>query len=316
MTTKRWVSLLVSIPLLAGMLYACGRSAPPVAGPGPWEEHVLGGRGPFKIAVIDVRGEIVETAADLGPFAGVTAAEDLASQLAQVREDPFVRAVVIRLNTPGGSVVASDQILGELEELRATGKPVVASMGEVAASGGYFIAAGADRIVANRATITGSIGVIMVLLNLEEAAGKLGIEPVIIKSGEHKDIGSPFRGLTEKERRILQSLLDEAYDRFVEVVAEGRGMAEPRVRSIADGRILSGQQAQMLGLVDEIGDFDEAIALAEQLGDAEGAQIVELRRRLSLADLFSTLEGVATPFDELERRLGATGPMLKYLYVP
>ncbi len=193
---------------------------------------------------------------------------------------------------------------------------MVAAMGEVAASGGYFVAAGADRIVANPSTFTGSIGVILVLVNLERAAGKVGVRPVIIKAGRLKDLGSPFRSLTLEERRILQGLIDEAHDRFIGVVAEGRHLPEPEVREIADGRPLSGLQAERLGLVDRLGDFDDAVAEAEDLAGVDGASVVEYQRPFSIADLFSGgFPGLQSPLQDLERRVGVTGPVLKYLYV-
>jgi protease-4 len=316
MNTKRWVALVAAALLFLGMVYVVGRAAgtAPVVG-GPFEEVAVQGEGTDKIALIDVHGEIVGT--DEEALGEGASAEELRSKLRQAANDESVRAVILRLNTPGGSVVASDEIYRQVLELRRAGKPVVASMGEVAASGGYFISAAADRVVANPSTITGSIGVILVLLNLQGATGKLGIEPVVFISGRLKDLGSPFRDMTEEERQILQRLLDESYERFVEVVAEGRHMSELEVRELADGRPISGYQAQRAGLVDELGDLDTAVEEARNLADLETATVVEYRRPLSFADLLSRgfFPGVTDPLGDLERSVGVTGPVLKYLYV-
>jgi protease-4 len=315
MTAKRWVALAGAAILFLVMVFVAGRLGGRVTrGLGPWQEAVLEGEGADKIAVINVVGEIVQTSEEQA--LGSAVADDLVSQLRQARRDPAVKAVILRLNTPGGSVVASDQVYQEVRELRGEGLPVVASMGEVAASGGYFIAASADRIVANGSTFTGSIGVILVLVNLEEAAGKLGIEPVVIKSGRLKDVGSPFRRLTEEERGIYQSLIDEAYETFIEAVAEGRDMSTSEVREVADGRPISGAQAEELGLVDRLGNLDAAIEEAQELAELEEATVVEYRVQPSLADLlrpdFPTVRG---PVDEAREAVGVTGPVLKYLYV-
>lgn len=316
MNAKRWVALVAAALLFLGMVYVVGRAAGtvPVAG-GPFEEVAVQGEGTDKIALIDVHGEIVGT--DEEALGEGASAEELRSKLRQAANDESVRAVILRLNTPGGSVVASDEIYRQVLELRRAGKPVVASMGEVAASGGYFISAAADRVIANPSTITGSIGVILVLLNLEGATGKLGIEPVVFISGRLKDLGSPFRDMTEEERQILQRLLDESYERFVEVVAEGRHMSELEVRELADGRPVSGYQALRAGLVDRLGDLDTAVEEARNLARLESATVVEYRRPLSLAELFSGgfFPGVTDPLADLERSVGVTGPVLKYLYV-
>jgi protease IV len=312
--TKRWVSLAAALVLFLGMVYVVGRySGTGVrTDTGPWDEVFVQGEGDDVIAVVNVEGEIVET----GGGDGVAVADDLVSQLQQARRDDTVKAVILRLNTPGGSVVASDEVYREVLDLRRAGKPVVASMGGVAASGGYFISAGADRIVANPSTITGSIGVILVLVNLQDAAGKLGIEPVVITAGRLKDIGSPFRELTEEEREIFQTLLDEAYDRFTGVVGEGRHLSSGEVTGVADGRPLSGAQAQEAGLVDELGDFDAAVEAARELADIDEATVVEYAPDVSLADLLRPqFPGFDSPVEEIERRVGVTGPVLKYLYV-
>lgn len=314
MSAKRWVALVAAAVLFLGMVYAVARfgGAGTVGGPGPYEEVLLQGEGLDKIAVIDVEGQIVEN----GDPTTQAVAQELVAQLRQAGEDPFVRAVILRVNSPGGSVVASDEIYNQVLDLKRAGKPVVASFGEVAASGGYYVSAGASRIVSDPSSFTGSIGVILVLLNLEEAAGNLGIEPVVVKSGRLKDIGSPFRDLTEEERGIFQAMIDESYERFVDVVAEGRHLPESEVRELATGQPYTGQQALDAGLVDTLGGFDRAVQVAERLADIEGASVVEYQPRITFEQLLGgSLPGVRSAVEEIEDRVGVTGPVLKYLYV-
>ena len=313
MSEKRWVALIAAGVLFLGMVYVAGRYGGAVPGPaGPWQETFVQGEGPDKIAVVDVVGEITE----LGRLPEVAAAPDLVSQLQQAERDDAVKAVILDLNTPGGSVVASDQIHEAVLDLNRAGKPVVASMGEVAASGGYYIASGAQRIVANPATFTGSIGVILVLVNLEGTAGKLGVEPVIIKSGRLKDIGSPFKDLTEEERQIFQEMIDGAYERFVDVVSQGRHMSEADVREVATGRPYTGAQALELGLVDRLGNFDAAVETGRRLAGLDQATVVRYQPPFSLRDVFGGgFPGLESPVEQLEDSVGVTGPVLKYLYV-
>ncbi len=317
MSRKRQIALLSAAILFFGFLYLARTFTPSQGGARRWSERPVEGGGVDKVAVIDIQGEIVSSADGLpASLASVTAAEELTSQLRQASSDDAVRAVVLRLNTPGGSVVASDEVLAELRDVRRSGKPIVAYLGEMAASGGYFIATGADRIVANPSSLTGSIGAIMVLFNLEEAAGKLGVEPVVIKAGRYKDIGSRFRNMGREERSILQRLIDGARRRFVEVVAEGRGLSLARVRRIADGRIVSGEQAQDLRLVDSLGVFEDAVESVQRLAGLEDAKVVEYREERSLLDLFIGVRTSLNPVEDVQRSLGATGPALKYLYTP
>lgn len=307
------MALATAAVLFLGMVFLAARLGGGIPrSAGVWNERFVQGEGPDKIAVVSVEGEIVQT----GDLTSAAVADDLVSQLRQAREDDAVKAVILRINSPGGSVVASDQIYHEVLEVQRAGKPVVASMGEVAASGGYYIAAGARRIVANPSTFTGSIGVILVLLNLEGAAGNLGVEPIIIKAGRLKDIGSPFRDLTEEERQIFQGMIDQSYDQFVDVVAEGRHMSAAEVEQVATGRPFTGEQAQDLGLVDRLGTFDVAVGTARRLAGLERATVVEYEPQVSLEDLVGGgFPGLRSPVEELERQVGVTGPVLKYLYV-
>ncbi|PKM82292.1 MAG: signal peptide peptidase SppA, partial [Firmicutes bacterium HGW-Firmicutes-13] len=186
---------------------------------------------------------------------------------------------------PGGSAAASQEINSEIKKLREEGKVVVVSMADVAASGGYYIAAAADKILANPGTTTGSIGVIMQVTNLEELYEKIGMEIETIKSGEQKDIGNPARPMTEEERSILQSISNDIYDQFVDAVAEGRNLSRERVLELADGRIFTGRQAFELDLIDELGDLYDAVEKAAELAGLDQIVIKEYGK-LSFWDVF------------------------------
>jgi protease-4 len=200
-----------------------------------------------------------------------------------------VRAVVVRVNSPGGVVGPTQEVYAALQRLRKAGKPVVASLGAVAASGGYYIAAGADRIYANPGTLTGSIGVIMQLANVEGLFKKIGVDYVVVKAGEHKDIGNPTRPMSPEERRILQSLLDDVHAQFITAVAQGRHLDRNAVLAFADGRIVSGAQAKELRMVDDLGGLEDAIEGAGRLaGLGPRPRVIQPRRRFSLFDLLRT----------------------------
>jgi len=190
-------------------------------------------------------------------------------ELKRLKAMPWVRAIVVRIDSPGGAVAPTQEIFEEIQRLKKA-KPFIASMGGMATSGGYYIAAACDRIVANPGTLTGSIGVIMQLTNVEELMKKIGVKGVNVKSGPNKDIGSPFLPLSPEGREILQSLVDNVHSQFVAAVAKGRGMEEARVRKLADGRIYSGAQAKELGLVDQFGTLEDAIELAAKRAGITG----------------------------------------------
>jgi len=190
-------------------------------------------------------------------------------QLTDFYEDDSIKAIVLRVDSPGGGVGPSQEIHDEVRRINAD-KPVVVSMGSVAASGGYYIAAPAQRIYANPGTLTGSIGVIMEFTNFQELLDKIGLSNQVVKSGKYKDIGSPVRPMTEEDRAILQALIDDVHSQFVESVAAGRKLDVQIVRRLADGRIYTGRQARDLGLVDELGNLDAAVRHAGQLAGIEG----------------------------------------------
>src|SRR5262245_12376590 len=187
--------------------------------------------------------------------------QSVLTELKRLKEMPWVRAIVVRIDSPGGAVAPTQEIFEEIQKSKKQ-KPFIASMGGMATSGGYYIAAACDKIVANPGTLTGSIGVIMQLNNVEELMKKIGVKGLNVKSGQNKDIGSPFQPLSPEGKQILQSLVDNVHSQFVAAVAKGRGMDEAQVRKLADGRVYSGAQAKELGLIDQFGTLEEAIELA------------------------------------------------------
>jgi len=253
--------------------------------------------GEDRIALVRVEGVILD-------------AQQTVGELKRFADNPSVKAIVLRIDSPGGGVVPSQEIYDAVKRVRnKNNKMVVASMGTVAASGGYYIAAATDRIIANPGTLTGSIGVIMELANLEGLLKKIGVESLVVKSGQYKDIGSPLRKMSEGERRILQSVMDDVHRQFILAVAEGRSLDEAEVQPLADGRIFTGRQAREMKLVDELGDLDDAIRLAADLAGIEGEpKVVEPRKRFSIREwLESRL------FGALPRLDFQTGVRLKYL---
>ena len=243
--------------------------------------------GGAKVAVVQVEG-VIGTEVSRG-----LDTEDIVRTLSEYRDDPAIRAVVLRINSPGGVVAPTQEIATAVRRLREAKKPVVASLGSVAASGGYYVAVAADRIYASPGTLTGSIGVVMQLANVEGLLKKVGVEYVVVKAGAYKDVGNFARPMTPEERRILQSLLDDVYDQFIGAVAEGRGLDPQTVRSFAEGRIYSGRQAQGLKMVDDLGGLDDAIDAAAKMAGLPGTPKVGYpRRRCSLRDLFRSELGL------------------------
>ncbi len=241
-----------------------------------------------KVAVIYVEGIIMGGRGQAGIFNDQGGTDNVIKQLHEARDDKDVKAIVLRINSPGGSAPASQELGEEIKKLRATGKIVVASMGDIAASGGYWIAAVSDKIYANPATLTGSIGVYIPYSNWEELYKKIGVQQEKIKSGPHKDILSPDRAMTAEERAMIQIMVDDLYQQFVEVVAEGRKMDEDQVRKLADGRVYTGHQAKELGLIDEYGNLYDAIDGAAALaGLGARPEIVEYDRSNPLSTLLS-----------------------------
>lgn len=220
----------------------------------------------------------------------ITQSRNTVRQIKKYGDDKSIKAIVLRIDSPGGGVAPSQEIYSEILKVRKnSNKIVVTSMGNIAASGGYYIACASDKIVANPGTLTGSIGVIMTFSNIEELMKKIGLKTEVIKSGEFKDIGSPMREFTEKERKLLQGVIDDVYDQFVTVVADGRSLDVQKVKELSDGRIFTGRQALEIGLVDKLGSLEEAIKLAAELVGIEGKpKIVSEKKERNL--LFKLLE--------------------------
>jgi protease-4 len=250
-----------------------------------------------RIALIRVEGVIVDSQATVG-------------ELKRFSENPSVKAIVLRIDTPGGGVVPSQEIYDAIKRVRnKNNKAVIASMGSVAASGGYYIAAATDRIVANPGTLTGSIGVIMETANVEGLLQKIGVEGVVIKSGKYKDVGSPLRKMSAEERGLLQAVMDDVHKQFIEAVAEGRSMELRAAQVLADGRIFTGRQAKEAKLVDELGDLEDAIQLAADVVGIEGEpKVVEPRRRFSIRELLDSKLSMIFPKLDVQ-----PGVSLKYL---
>lgn len=226
------------------------------------------------IALIRIEGVILDS-------------QEVIQQIEHFADDSAIQAIVVRIDSPGGAVVPSQEIYAALKRVRDDGeKTVVTSMGNMAASGGYYIASASNMILANPGTITGSIGVIMELTNVEKLLDKVGIESLVVKSGLHKDLASPFRPLSEDSRAILQHVMDDVHDQFIHAVAEGRDMEVEQVHALADGRIFTGRQALAVDLVDRLGTLQDAIQLAADLaGITEEPTVIEVEPRFSLQDL-------------------------------
>ncbi|HEX6709169.1 MAG TPA: signal peptide peptidase SppA [Rubrobacter sp.] len=297
------------------LILAAGSPTAPVV----YDEEYVSGDGADKIAVVPVEGEITSADVSLGGTQPTVTPEGLADALRQAGQDTSVAAVVLEVNSPGGGVTASDEMHQSILDFKKnTGKPVVVSMGDTAASGGYYISTAADRIVANETTLTGSLGVIFQLNNFAEAADKYGIKQVVIKSGKYKDIGNAFREMKPEEREIFQSIVDDSYSEFVDVISEGRDIPKDRVREIADGRVYSGSQAKQLGLIDSFGGLDEASALAGKLAGTSDITVV---RYVQEPTLIETLTARLAPQEpQAEQIMDAAGlnlePKPYYLYRP
>ncbi len=283
--SSRWRRI-VWILVIAGALTAFGKALLP--------ELALVGKE--RIALIRIEGPILDSRATV-------------DELETYGDDPLVKAIVLRLDTPGGGVAPSQEIYNAVKRVRLDKhKTVVASMGNVAASGGYYIAVASDRILANPGSLTGSIGVVMQLANLENLMNKIGVKNIVIKSGRYKDVGSPFRMMGEEDRHLLQSVLDDAHRQFIEAVATGRSLDAADVEALADGRIFTGQQAKDVLLVDDLGDLTDAVKLAADMSGLQSPPVVETPRPYSFRDWI-----VGSLFGEAPALPIRTGMNLMYL---
>jgi len=293
MSRKTVVVLVVVAAVLvavgAGLFLALiiASSGPDVSGLRTWNKG---------LGYLEVKGAIVD-------------ATETVRQLKALENNPLVKGILIRVDSPGGVVGPSHEIYEEVRRVRDDGTPVIVSMGSLATSGGYYVSAPATRIVANPQTLTGSIGVIMEFPVVKGVMDKIGVKVEVVKSRLHKDIGSPFRDMTDQDHELLQGVVTDAYDQFVAIVSTERKIPEDSVRAFADGRIMTGRQALALGLVDTLGTFEDAKRIAASLCDIDGEpRLIRIRRRLRswLRDLLErTTEGL----------FGGFGfPRLRYVY--
>jgi len=328
MNSKRWIAVGIAATLFLGSLAANTLTTDVSSSMGSFldgggeafDEKIIeeGTAGQGKVAVIHLRGAIQSDAGG-GLFAGGYDHDLFLDQLDHAANDPNVHGVILRINTPGGGVVESDEIHDKVKEIQEDfRKKVYVSMGSMAASGGYYVSAPADQIYANSQTITGSLGVIMQSINVAELAEEWGVSTEVIKSGPYKDIMSQTREMTDDERNILQSLVDDSYNRFVDVIEAGRDLDRDRVIELADGRIYTGAQALDEGLIDGLGHLDDVIDhMKEDLGRGN-VSVVEYETNIG----FSSILGVSLKQLIENQRLTDVkgwlqqnhGPQLMYLY--
>jgi protease-4 len=255
--------------------------------------------GDGKVGVVEIRGVITES-------------KDILNLIKRFRENDDIKSIVIRIDSPGGVIGPSQEIYREIRKTTPE-KKIIASMGSIAASGGYYIAAATNGIVANPGTITGSIGVIMAYTNFRAVLDKIGMVPVVIKSGAFKDMGSPTKEMSPEEKEVLQAFVDQAHEQFVSAIAEGRNMDIDHVKSLADGRIYTGEEAVKQGLVDRLGNFEDAIEWAGQLGGIQGRVSTVYKRE----EKFSFLKYIMdSTFHNLVNRLTRQDIFGGYLYSP
>lgn len=276
--------------------------------PGPLTEKVVSGTGRDKILLLDISGVILERPHRLlGGWKGVTSPARVKEELEKAAKDRRIKAVVLRVNSPGGTVSGADVILHELQAFKKErAVPVVACLTGLATSGGYYVAQAADAIVAYPTGITGSIGVLSMKLNLKGLMDKVGVDGELVKTGQWKDFWSPFRPATPEEKRMMQEVIDNYYQGFVEVVVKGRKLAPEEVRRLADGRIFTAAQARDLGLVDRLGYLDDALEVAKKEAGLEEARVVQYHRPGSYRPTIYSLPP----------ELDLATPMILYLWWP
>jgi len=257
--------------------------------------------GTERVAMVKIEGILISS-------------EHIVEELNDYADDSSIKAIVIRIDSPGGGVVVSQEIYNAVKNAKKEGKKIIVSMGSVAASGGYYVAAAADKIVANPGTLTGSIGVKMEFANLEKLLEKIGVKGMVVKAGEFKDIGSPYRDMTAQEKKLLQDVIDDVHNQFIKAVAEGRNLPEADVRAIADGRIFTGQQALALKLVDQMGDLADSIRLAGSLAGIKGKpKVVEKRKKIPFLEYLKE-ESATWVADVIQNGIGKSSVNLQYLY--
>lgn len=293
---------------------------------GALQETTISGEGSDKVLLIDISGALT-TSKDPGLFPEPSLPARLKEELAKAEEDDHIKAIVLRINTPGGTVTTSDILYHELQEFKQKRKvPIITSIMDLGTSGGYYVAMASDYIFAHPSTITGSIGVIMLTLNAQGLMEKVGIRPAAIVSGPKKSMGSPFRSMNEEEREIFQDAIDRLYARFLAVVEQGRPkLNTTQIRQLADGRIYTADIAKAEGLIDEIGYLDDAIERAKKSAKLTDAQVVTYTRsrRGTHQNIYShfeppTVGPLGFPQLNANNVLGALGgtPQMMYMWIP
>lgn len=286
------------------LLLVAGVDSPTIGASGPveiYDKVRLSGSGGNQVAVIPLYG-VISYGMPGDAFASMV--DDIVAKLKQAREDSQVKAIILRVDSPGGEVTASDVIYNEVVKTDAV-KPVVVFMESVAASGGYYVAVGGRHLMANELSITGSIGVILQTYNMTGLSEKVGLDVLTIKSGKMKDILNPFRKVEPEEVEFVQELINETYGKFLGIVADERDLDAEELRdSVADGRILSGKRALDAGLIDSTGYFDDATSLARELAGIEKASVVELQAPVNLGRLFRIFGSSMQSKNQIELRLG------------
>lgn len=262
--STKWFLVILGILLSLGVIFTVALVMV-VNDMGSRTETLTSGTGD-RIALVELQGVI-------------TSSEEFVRLVKKYREQSSIRAILVRIDSPGGGVVASQEMYEEVRKARDSGKPVVVSMGALAASGGYYVACGASRLVANRGTLTGSIGVISEFLQLRGLLDKVGVDVRTVKSGALKDAGSPVRPMTDADQRYFQGLMDDVHAQFMHVVEVERGLDPAVVRELADGRVYTGERAVELGLVDTIGTYEDAIRITADLAGIEGEPAIVRERK-------------------------------------
>lgn len=321
MNKRRWIALAIVVLVVAAALVlqlVRGGESSVASVPEKWKAKTVSGSGTNQVLQLYVEGVISEESSWNSTFDY----QALLSQLNQAKEDSNVKAIVIRINSPGGAVVPTDELHRKLKQVKSeTKKPIVISMGSYAASGGYYLATAGDKVYANPSTLTGSLGVIASYMNYGELAKEYGIKENVIKSGKFKDMGNPMREMTQDEHTLLQGVINESYQQFVDVIAEGRKMPREKVLQLADGRIYTGKQAKANGLIDELGTLEDATEAAKKLAKLQEATVVRYEEPFGFSKMFSSfstkLSGILNqqPIPDFLREEKRT-PSIEYIYRP
>ncbi|MDD5643949.1 MAG: signal peptide peptidase SppA [bacterium] len=275
-----------------------------------FKEVYVEGKGDKKIVLIPVKGLIMDSGGD--SWGRPDMVKEVGEKLKKAKSDEKVAAVILQVDSPGGGVTASDILANRVKDFRSSGKIIAVSMEDVATSGAYYISAPSDYIIAHPTTITGSIGVLMQSFNIEGLLDKVGVQDIIFKSGEMKDIFSPMRNITEEEKKLIQNMVDFMFRRFISVVAEGRNLPVEKIEAVADARILASDEALRLGLIDDIGYIEDAINKVRELADAPDAKIVKYKKESSISELFFMRMDDINPVSKIT---GGVPPGCRFMYL-